>query len=463
MKTKIFLTVIILIGLVTSTFPQIKFRSAVLLTHSSGGRLYDYDAYLRTDSTDISVPLELDDYNTTNGYVGDDEVQMDMRWFPDPLGTDWINWLGTIRGEISGNGNNFWAKLDTFNVIIINGGIQTTQMTGYGSPSDTSGSHITDKTVETYKWILRELVEAFEDHPETFFSILTGAACPERFQTINGARLSQEFSGWMKDTLALGLDPVYGTFPDNIYIFDYFTFLADVDGNLKAEYEIPAPIQDYHQNATACDVIVPLFVEQIFNAALAYEESLLPVELSSLSAMIIGSSVKLNWRTQTEVNNFGIEVERCALSAEHQTWEKIGFVNGNGNSNSPKNYTFEDNGLLPGKYSYRLKQIDNDGPFEYSKTIQIDFNSPKKFELNQNYPNPFNPITTVQFSLPESGNARLTLFNSIGQEVKTLLSEYKESGTHLLNFDGSELSSGLYFYKLESGSFAQTMKMILLK
>ncbi len=192
-------------------------------------------------------------------------------------------------------------------------------------------------------------------------------------------------------------------------------------------------------------------------------EAPLPVELSTFSAVVIGSSLKLNWRTETEVNNYGFEVERCALSPEYQTWDKIGFVNGNGNSNSPKNYTFEDNGLLPGKYSYRLKQIDNDGPFEYSKTIQIDFNSPKKFELNQNYPNPFNPITTVQFSLPESGNARLTLFNSIGQEVKTLLSEYKESGTHLLNFDGSELSSGLYFYKLESGSFAQTMKMILLK
>ena len=190
-----------------------------------------------------------------------------------------------------------------------------------------------------------------------------------------------------------------------------------------------------------------------------------PVELSSFSALIIGSSIKLNWKTETEVSNYGFEVERQVLSSQSSVdkYEKIGFVNGNGNSNSPKNYSFEDDGLLPAKYFYRLKQIDNDGQFEYSKTIEVDFNSPKIFGLSQNYPNPFNPKTTIRFSLPESGNIRLTLFNPIGQEVKTIVNEYKESGTHTINFDGSELNSGMYIYKLESGSFIQTKKMILLK
>ncbi len=66
----------------------------------------------------------------------------------------------------------------------------------------------------------------------------------------------------------------------------------------------------------------------------------LPVELSSFSAAVIGQNVKINWTTETEVNNYGFEVERCALSAERQAWENIGFVNGSGNSNSPKNYSF---------------------------------------------------------------------------------------------------------------------------
>ena len=190
----------------------------------------------------------------------------------------------------------------------------------------------------------------------------------------------------------------------------------------------------------------------------------LPVELSSFSASIIGSSVKLNWKTETEVNNYGFEVERASLSASPiRVWEKIGFVNGNGNSNSPKNYSYEDKNVTAGKYSYRLKQIDNDGQFEYSKAIEVDLGAPNKFELSQNYPNPFNPTTTIKFSLPEAGNVKLTLFNILGQEVKTLVNESKESGVHTINFNASELNSGIYIYKLESGSFTQTRKMTLVK
>ena len=149
-------------------------------------------------------------------------------------------------------------------------------------------------------------------------------------------------------------------------------------------------------------------------------------------------------------------------------WDKIGFVNGNGNSNSPKNYSFDDNNVTAGKYSYRLKQIDNDGQFEYSKTIEVDLGAPKKFELSQNYPNPFNPTTTIKFNLPEAGNVKLTLFNILGQEIKTLVNEFKESGVHTINFDASELNSGIYIYKLEAGSsqgqaFTQTRKMNLIK
>ena len=193
------------------------------------------------------------------------------------------------------------------------------------------------------------------------------------------------------------------------------------------------------------------------------DQSALPVELSSFSASTIGSNVKLSWQTATEVNNYGFEVERYALSAERQVWDKIGFVNGNGNSNSPKSYSYEDKNVTAGKYSYRLKQIDNDGQFEYSKAIEVDLGAPTKFELSQNYPNPFNPSTTICFNLPQAGYVKLTLFNILGQEVKTLVNESKESGVHTINFDATELNSGIYIYKLESGSFTQTRKMTLVK
>ena len=197
--------------------------------------------------------------------------------------------------------------------------------------------------------------------------------------------------------------------------------------------------------------------------ATEWSQAPLPVELSSFSAATIGSTVKLNWQTATEVNNYGFDVERYALSAERQAWEKIGFVNGNGNSNSPKTYFYEDKNVAAGKYSYRLKQIDNDGQFEYSKAIEVDLGAPKKFELSQNYPNPFNPITTIRFNLPEAGNVKLTLFNILGQEIKTLVNEFKESGVHTINFDASELNSGMYIYKIEAGTYIQTRKMTLVK
>ena len=193
--------------------------------------------------------------------------------------------------------------------------------------------------------------------------------------------------------------------------------------------------------------------------------SVLPVELSSFSAATIGSTVKLSWNTATEVNNYGFDVERKVGSSQSTlgNYEKIGFVDGNGNSNSPKSYSFVDNKVSTGKYSYRLKQIDNDGQFEYSKTIEIDFNSPKNFELSQNYPNPFNPSTTIRFNLPEASIVKLTIFNILGQEIRILVNEFKESGVHTINFDAGEFNSGMYIYKIEAGNFVQTRKMTLLK
>ncbi len=199
--------------------------------------------------------------------------------------------------------------------------------------------------------------------------------------------------------------------------------------------------------------------------ATEWTQAPLPVELTSFSASVVGNAVKLNWRTETEVNNYGFDVERKvgSLQSTVSNYEKVGFVNGNGNSNSPKSYSFEDKNVTAGKYSYRLKQIDNDGQFEYSKSIEVDFGAPKKFELSQNYPNPFNPITTISFNLPEAGNVKLTVFNILGQELKTLVNEFKESGVHTINFDASELNSGMYIYKIEAGTFVQTRKMTLVK
>ena len=96
----------------------------------------------------------------------------------------------------------------------------------------------------------------------------------------------------------------------------------------------------------------------------------LPVELTSFAVMIVKDIVELNWETATEVKNYGFDVERTLV---HSTkWQKIGFVQGNGNSNSPKEYSFTDPSVTSGSYAYRLKQLDNDGKYEYSKEVEID-------------------------------------------------------------------------------------------
>ena len=192
----------------------------------------------------------------------------------------------------------------------------------------------------------------------------------------------------------------------------------------------------------------------------------LPVELTAFTANVKQNVVNLEWNTATEVNNYGFEVERASsqTSPGQETWSKVGFVNGSGNSNSPKQYSYTDNsGLSSGSYSYRLKQIDNDGQFEYSKVVDVSFNAPTEFSLKQNYPNPFNPTTTISYSLPEKAQVRLIVYDAIGNEVASLVNQEQAEGEHNISFDASNLSSGIYFYKLTAGSFAKTMKMILLR
>ena len=205
-------------------------------------------------------------------------------------------------------------------------------------------------------------------------------------------------------------------------------------------------------------------------------DSALPVELTSLTASVAKNGVTLNWNTATETNNYGFEVEKTshpeqpratplgsAEGASKGEWTKIGFVEGNGTTNAPKSYSFNDKSAS-GKTSYRLKQIDRDGKFEYSQTVEVTAaNTPKAFALEQNYPNPFNPTTAISYQLSTNGFTSLIVYDAIGKEVSTLVNEVKEAGTHSVQFDGARLSSGIYFAKLTSDSKTQMRKLVLMK
>ena len=185
-----------------------------------------------------------------------------------------------------------------------------------------------------------------------------------------------------------------------------------------------------------------------------------PVELTSFTVTVNENSVMLNWKTASETNNSGFEILR---SAQDDTWESIGFVNGKGTTTEESNYSFVDNNLTSGNYQYRLKQIDFDGSFEYSEIVDVQVLSPTEFNLSQNYPNPFNPSTTISYSIPTNGFVNLKIFNAVGEEVKTLVNENKSAGVHKVTFNAVNIPSGIYFYKLAAGESSLVKKMILLK
>lgn len=185
-----------------------------------------------------------------------------------------------------------------------------------------------------------------------------------------------------------------------------------------------------------------------------------PVELSSFSAKANGQTVVLNWETQTEVNNYGFELER---SVDEENYHLIIFISGNGNSNSPKFYSYTDSQLTGGNtFYYRLKQIDNDGTYEYVAEASISLDI-KDFYLAQNYPNPFNPNTKIVFNLPSTGHISLKVYNILGVEVANLVDGELLSGRHIAEFNATDFPSGVYFYILNAGENRATKKMTLTK
>jgi len=203
-----------------------------------------------------------------------------------------------------------------------------------------------------------------------------------------------------------------------------------------------------------------------------------PVELTSFTAIESDLGIELQWKTATEVNNYGFEIERASSPLSTSTessskWETIGFVDGHGNSYSPKEYSFIDTSSLSGEVNYRLKQIDTDGTFEYSDiaVINISIASVNPTEammtnLEQNHPNPFNPSTIISYQLANPANVSLRVYDIIGNEVAILIDNRKQSaGSHSIEFNkfNHNLSSGVYFYQLIAGQYIKTKKMLLLK
>ena len=185
-----------------------------------------------------------------------------------------------------------------------------------------------------------------------------------------------------------------------------------------------------------------------------------PVEFTAFSVNLIDDKALLSWTTASETNNYGFHIEK---KNEDGVFASIGFVQGAGNSTTESYYSFTDYNILDGKSYYRLKQVDYDGSLNYSNIIMFEGKLPVEFNLTQNYPNPFNPTTAISYSVANKSTVQLKVYNMLGAEVATLVNEVKEAGKYNVTFDASELTSGVYLYKLTDGNSVSVKKLMLLK
>lgn len=197
----------------------------------------------------------------------------------------------------------------------------------------------------------------------------------------------------------------------------------------------------------------------------------LPVQLTSFTGKALPlNRVQLEWATLSEVNNYGFYVERQRENESSYRGLPNSFVPGHGTTLSLQRYFFTDEGVEPGRWHYRLRQLDLDGAVHNSWAIEVQMSAEvkvlsgiAKFSLMQNYPNPFNPRTSIAFTLPTDGHVSLDVYNLLGEHVVTLLTTPLGVGRHAVEWDASNFPSGVYIYRLTTNSFIQARKLIVAK
>ena len=188
---------------------------------------------------------------------------------------------------------------------------------------------------------------------------------------------------------------------------------------------------------------------------------IIPVELAAFTVTTVSTNdMRLEWSTASETNNYGFEIER---STDGESFNKLGFVKGNGTTAEMHRYSYVDESLNSGQYYYRLKQIDFNGSYSYSAVVKSEVQTPDEYGLDQNYPNPFNPVTTIPYRIKDAGKVQLKVYNILGQEVATIIDKDIQPGYYRATFNGSRLASGMYFYRMTVNGNALLKKFVLVK
>ncbi|MDX9758106.1 MAG: T9SS type A sorting domain-containing protein [Bacteroidota bacterium] len=184
-----------------------------------------------------------------------------------------------------------------------------------------------------------------------------------------------------------------------------------------------------------------------------------PVELRAFTAHVKNDVVVLRWRTATELNNFGFEVERAL---PHAAWETIGFVPGNGTVFSPRSYEFRD--VSPPRTEvlrYRLRQIDRDGRFEYSPIVEAQRAHPTAMAITGSFPAPARAMTTINYAITQPGPVRLILNDIRGRVLRQVDEATAEAGAHSVLLDMTGVPPGVYLLRLIQAGLEEFRPLIV--
>lgn len=365
-------------------------------------------------------------------------------------------WASTLNGDIlitTDTGENWFVQLQQLEIDGFTSIYFVDSLNGW-----TTGRYIWQTTNGGINWIKRMDIPSIYLDDVFFKDLQTGwyTSFNRLYSTNNGG------NSWYQISNVNGFN--YGYFNwatgQNGFITGTKTYYTSDSGSawIDITNDIGSEIKRMHSGNDYCGYAVGdlgLILKYV-------DTTIVPVELTSFTLSIEENNVELQWITQTELNNKGFDIER---KRNKGLFEKIGFVVGNGTSSERHTYIFQDKNLAIDDYKYRLKQIDYDGSFVYSKVIEINSeNFPLFFALKQNYPNPFNPHTNIEFTVTDKSELQLKVFNVIGEEIAVLFNNIAEPGKkYSVIFNGSNLPSGVYYYSLIQGDNRINKKMILLK
>ena len=308
------------------------------------------------------MPQEMVKYNSSHGLTGANAVSMTKQWWPND-DNEWATWHNIFKNKDPNN--DIRPFLQHNKIVVIKSCFPSSNIYEWGSPADTTDP--TNKTVSNYKWHWRNIVKVMRSHPENFFVLWTNAPLVANETNNQQARFSNQFCRWAKDTLAVGIDPVFGAFPKNVYVFDFFHKLADSNGKLPSTYA--AGSWDSHPNANATKLVAPQFVTEIFDAAIAYETTGIQQREEFTPASFILEQNYPNPFNATTTIRFSLPLaSRVSLKVFDVTGKEIAELI---DQNLPANHyqiLFDATGLGNGVYFYRLQ---SDGFLATKKFILI--------------------------------------------------------------------------------------------